>query len=114
MLGSAQDSNEFDIQHPGELLKAKAGEIGVLLEFALFKLGEAGGADVFGHPFIVAGSALSQFLRATRKLNYVVSQAQRNELVGLACIYLRSCEASGVSHVPKHHLFVHLADRTGS
>eukprot|EP00959_Pyramimonas_sp_CCMP1952_P229205 4792493-Pyramimonas_sp.AAC.1 len=112
MLGDSEECNETEWQHPGGLLKAKAGELGVLLEFALHKLNDAGGPAVFTHAFIVAGSTLSQFLRATRALNYVVSQAQRDELVGLACIYLRACETSGVNHVPKHHLFVHLADRT--
>jgi hypothetical protein len=82
------------------------------MEFALFKLMECGGGNVFGDAFIAAGSALSQLLGSIRTMNRVVSQAQRDNLVELACVFLRACDASGLKHVPKHHLIVHLADRT--
>eukprot|EP00959_Pyramimonas_sp_CCMP1952_P213678 4470762-Pyramimonas_sp.AAC.1 len=45
-------------------------------------------------------------------MEYIVHREQRDRLVGRSGIFLRACEASGVSHIPKHHLLVHLADRT--
>ena len=96
MLGDSKECTETNSQHPGGKLTAKAGEIGVLLEFALSKLRESGGAAVYSAEFMIAGSCMSQFLSATREMNYVVTQRQRDHLVGLACMFLRACEASGV------------------
>eukprot|EP00959_Pyramimonas_sp_CCMP1952_P320381 6704666-Pyramimonas_sp.AAC.1 len=112
MLGSAERCTATNIRHPGGGLKAKAGEMSVLLNFAVHELLVYGGAEVFTDAFVTAGSTMVQFLDTIRGMGVVVRPEEREALVGLSGIFLRACEASGVSHVPKHHLVVHLADRT--
>eukprot|EP00959_Pyramimonas_sp_CCMP1952_P440370 9220047-Pyramimonas_sp.AAC.1 len=113
MLGDRKDFTPENFRHSGDILKCKAGEVGTLLEFSLHMLKKHGGTARYGRSFIVAGESMSQFLQIVRDCpGPVMSEPQRAALMNCACLHVRACKQSGVHCVPKHHLTLHLADRT--
>ena len=105
MIGGATDV----IPHPGNLMKVKAAEVGVLLEFGVHGLVELHpGKNPYGDDLVGGGKCLARYLEVIREAGTILSREQREELMDNYIKHCIHCQTALVHFVPKHHLIIHL------
>ena len=109
MIGGTPDA----IPHPGSLMKVKAAEVGILLEFCVHGLVELHpGTIPYADELTAAGRCLSRYLEVIREAGPILSREEREELMETYIKHCIHCQTALVHFVPTHHLIVHLTFRT--
>jgi hypothetical protein len=93
-------------------MSLKAGEVNTMLEFTIHALNKHGGGAKFGREFMNAGQSIRNFVRELKKGDVMPSPVQMENIIKFYDQHLRSCKASGISFSPKHHLAIHMVQRT--
>ena len=96
---------------PGCMLKTKAAETGLLMEWAIQLLKDYPGA-AFREELLVASEALLEWLDTIRASPLNVPGAAQQRMADCAVRHLVMCERAMVTFVPKSHMFAHLCHRT--
>jgi hypothetical protein len=97
--------------HPGCMLKTKAAETGLLMEWGIQLLKGYTGA-AFREELLVAGEALLEWLETIRASPLNVPLESQQRMADCAVRHLAMCERAMVTFVPKCHFFAHLCHRT--
>ena len=90
----------------------KAAECGPMLEFVLWLLHKHGGVGTFGAAFIEAGESLKLLVKGLGSKAMVPTADEMKNLRSILQTHIRSCRLAGINLVPKHHLLIHMLDRT--
>ena len=98
--------------HPGDGLRLKGGESGVVLLWTCQILLEFGEHIPFAAELREVGASLSQYLDAIRQYPYVLSRVQSERLYSLMLRVNVPSKAAGITMVPKHHFFYELTKRS--
>ena len=97
--------------HPGELMKVKAAELGMLLPFCC-KLLRSHALPEIGTELLAAGEAIIKYLDVIRGAGSVLTRSEAQQAIDAYVEHCVLCDACGVHFVPKHHLMLHQCMRT--
>ena len=90
----------------------KAAECGPMLDWCLQLLQKHGGVASFGEEFIQAGLSLRAFVKGIGANTFLPTPEQMGHLRAQLQMHLKCCRKSGINLVPKHHLTIHMLERT--
>eukprot|EP00959_Pyramimonas_sp_CCMP1952_P465011 9487576-Pyramimonas_sp.AAC.1 len=90
----------------------KAAEAHIMLRFVVYELEQLGGSPVFGGPLMGACSSLLAFCEKIHAHPIVIPPNVLARMKEDCDLHIRCCKEAGISLTPKHHLFLHLCDRT--
>eukprot|EP00972_Heterocapsa_arctica_P052507 7724245-Heterocapsa_arctica.AAC.1 len=107
MLGSREGHTLHDTRHPGTIPKAKAAEIGVLLEFAVYLAGAYKEHLWEADMLQAAGQALSDLLNLFRSEEEVFSTAAQQRVIECTQRALLLAKRLFILFTPKHHMLAH-------
>jgi hypothetical protein len=110
MVGPAGKYNFENIAHGGGILKTKAAETGIMMEWALDELLKHD-AVPFRDDLVVAGEAMKEWLTIIRSKPVRLDPASHQQLMDCMVRALVHCEQGRVHDVPKFHMFAHASQR---
>ena len=111
MLGDRRKANSDTKLHPGSLVKTKAAETRIIMEFTLDRM-KTIGTTHFNHDLIMAGEALVKYAAIMSSCNdTVVAFDDQRQLMDLIVDALSRMQRARVQDVPKFHATIHMTSR---
>ena len=99
--------------HPGSLLKVKAYEAWILMQFTVHIIQSIGQGIAHYNELLEAGKAMLKAMNIMTTQPFRMEPAAQQEIVECMHTHIALSEMAGIAFVPKHHFVVHMMDRSG-
>eukprot|EP00969_Alexandrium_andersonii_P296810 13116088-Alexandrium_andersonii.AAC.1 len=112
MLGHDDHTLDPSELHPGCMLKTKAAETSVLMEWAIDLLAKYRDHVEYFDELRAGGTSLKEFLDIIKAEPLCMSRSAQQRLMDCTLRHLVNAERAQIRMAPKHHMFLEMAHRT--